>query len=200
MGLDDPGQARLMCAAQRALSWHADQTRKGSEIPYASHLFQVAGLVLEHGGDLDQAAAGFLHDSLEDVSAPEERRRREATLRDEFGEDVLRMVRDCTDTEEHESLENKAPWKERKSRYLGHLARVDSRSALVTACDKRHNLGALVGDVRAHGVQYLERFHAGAPDQVWYFERVVEALRDRVPRRLAQELEALLADFRTLVE
>jgi (p)ppGpp synthase/HD superfamily hydrolase len=200
VGVDGPDQARLTRAAQLALSWHADQPRKGSEIPYASHLLQVAGLVLEHGGDIDQAVAGFLHDSLEDVISPEERRAREETLRDEFGEGVLSMVRACTDTEEHEALGNKAPWKERKTRYLGHLAHVDLRSALVTACDKRHNLGALVGDVRAHGVQYLDRFHAGASDQVWYFDGVVEALRDRIPRRLAEEFEAVLADFRTLVE
>ena len=189
-----------MHAAQLALSWHADQSRKGSDVPYASHLLQVAGLVLEYGGDIDQAVAGFLHDSLEDVNSPEERRTREETLRHEFGEGVLRMVHACTDTEEHEALGSKAPWKERKSRYLDDLAHVDSRSALVTACDKRHNLGALVADVRAHGVRYLARFRAGAADQVWYFESVVEALRDRIPRRLAEELEAVLADFRTLVE
>jgi hypothetical protein len=110
------------------------------------------------------------------------------------------MVRACTDTEEDEALGSKAPWKQRKSRYLDHLVHADSRSALVTACDKRHNLGALVGDVRVHGVQYLDRFRAGAADQVWYLESVVEALHDRIPRRLAEELEAVLADFRTLVE
>jgi (p)ppGpp synthase/HD superfamily hydrolase len=200
VGFGGADQARLRRAAELALSWHADQTRKGSEVPYASHLLQVAGLVLEHGGDVDQAVAGFLHDSLEDVSSPEERRSREGILRDEFGEGVLRMVRACTDTGEHEALGSKAPWEERKSRYLEHLAHVDSLSALVTACDKRHNLGALVGDVRAHGARYLDRFRAGASDQVWYFEGVVNALRDRIPRRLAEELGALLADFRTLVE
>ena len=200
MGLDGPDQARLMRAAQLALSWHADQSRKGSGVPYASHLLQVAGLVLEHGGDVEQAVAGFLHDSLEDVSSPEERRAREETLRDVFGEDVLCMVRACTDTEENEVLGSKAPWKERKGRYLDHLAHVDSRSALVTACDKRHNLGARVGDVRIHGVQHLERFRAGASDQVWYFEGAVKALRDRIPRRLAEELETVLGDFRLLVE
>jgi (p)ppGpp synthase/HD superfamily hydrolase len=164
-----------------------------------SHLFQVAGLVLEHGGDVDQAVAGFLHDCLEDATSPEQRRAREGILRDEFGEDVLRMVRACTDTGEDEVLGRKAPWKERKSRYLEHLVHADARCALVTACDKRHNLGALVGDMRAHGVQYLDRFNAGATDQIWYFEGIVEALRDRLPRRLAEELEAVLADFRGLV-
>jgi GTP pyrophosphokinase len=200
VGFDGPDQTRLTRAAQLALSWHADQPRKGSEVPYASHLLQVAGLVLEHGGDIDQTVAGFLHDCLEDVSSPEERRAREGILRDEFGEEVLRMVRACTDTEEDETLGNKAPWKERKSRYLEHLLHADSRSALVTACDKRHNLGALVGDVRVHGAPHLERFRAGASDQLWYFEGVVAALRDRIPRRLAEELEAVLADFRSLVK
>jgi (p)ppGpp synthase/HD superfamily hydrolase len=197
--LDDPDRACLTRAAHFALAWHAEQHRKGSEVPYVSHLLQVAGLVLEHGGDVDQAVAGFLHDSLEDATSPEQRRAREGILRDEFGEDVLRMVRACTDTQESEFLGNKTPWKERKSRYLEHLVHADARCALVTACDKRHNLGALVGDVRARGVQYLSCFNAGATDQVWYFEGIVEALRDRLPRRLAEELEAVLADFRGLV-
>jgi (p)ppGpp synthase/HD superfamily hydrolase len=199
MALDGSDRARLTRAAHFAIAWHAEQQRKGSEVPYVSHLFQVAGLVLEHGGDVDQAVAGFLHDCLEDAISPEQRRAREGILRDEFGEDVLRMVRACTDTEEHEVLGNKAPWKERKSRYLEHLVHADARCALVTACDKRHNLGALVGDMRAHGVQYLDRFNAGAADQVWYFEGIVEALRDRLPGRLAEELDLVLDDFRALV-
>jgi len=180
VGLDGSDKARLTRAAHFALAWHAEQHRKGSEVPYVSHLLQVAGLVLEHGGDVDQAVAGFLHDSLEDATSPEQRRAREGILRDEFGEDVT-------------------PWKERKSRYLEHLVHADARCALVTACDKRHNLGAMVGDMRAHGVQYLDRFNAGASDQVGYFEGVVEALRERIPGRLAEELEAVLADFRGLV-
>jgi (p)ppGpp synthase/HD superfamily hydrolase len=199
VGFDAAGQARLTRAAQFAVAWHAGQARKGSDIPYASHLLQVAGLVLEHGGDVDQAAAGFLHDSLEDARSPEERSAREGILRDEFGEDVLRMVLACTDTAEDEFLGNKTPWKERKSRYLEHLAHADARSALVSACDKRHNLGSLVADVRAHGPGYLDHFSAGAPDQLWYFEGFVAALRERLPPRLVQELDEELADFRALL-
>ena len=200
MELDERDQARLTRATQLALSWHGAQFRKGSKIPYASHLLQVAGLVLEHGGDVDQAVAGLLHDSLEDVDSAEQRAHREQTIRGEFGAGVLDIVRACTDTEEDEALDNKAPWKERKTRYIDHLIDGDSRSALVAACDKRQNLGALVGDLRTHGIDYLKRFRAGASDQVWYFESVNDALRDRIPRRLALELETNLADFRALVE
>ena len=199
MAFDAADQARLTRAAQLAFSWHADQFRKGSEVPYASHLLQVAGLVLEHGGDVDQAVAGFLHDSLEDARSPEERSAREEALRDDFGEEVLRIVLACTDTAEDEFLGNKAPWKQRKSRYLDHLRHADARSALVGACDKRHNLGAFITGVRTHGVGYFGNFRAGAADQLWYFESVVDSLRDRVPRRLAEKLKTLLTDFRRLV-
>ena len=34
---------------------HRDQTRKGTPIPYISHLMTVAALVVEHGGNEDQA-------------------------------------------------------------------------------------------------------------------------------------------------
>lgn len=55
----------------RALAWaselHRDQRRKGSDVPYLTHLLSVSSLVVEHGGDEDQAIAGLLHDSIEDV-------------------------------------------------------------------------------------------------------------------------------------
>jgi (p)ppGpp synthase/HD superfamily hydrolase len=36
---------------------HAEQIRKQTDIPYISHLIGVAGIVLEHGGDADEAIA-----------------------------------------------------------------------------------------------------------------------------------------------
>ncbi len=51
---------------------------------------------------------------------------------------------------------------------------------LVAACDKRHNLFALVWDVRTHGPGYLERFNSAPREQLWYFEAIVGAIRGRV--------------------
>ena len=47
-------------------SVHRTQTRKGKPTPYVAHLLSVAALVLEDGGDEDEAIAALLHDSLED--------------------------------------------------------------------------------------------------------------------------------------
>ena len=54
----------------RALTYaaiaHREQRRKGSDTPYVAHLLSVCSLVLEHGGDEDQAIAALLHDVVED--------------------------------------------------------------------------------------------------------------------------------------
>ena len=60
---------RLADAATFAMGIHAEQTRKGAETPYIGHLLGVASLVLENGGDEDQAIAGLLHDAIEDQGA-----------------------------------------------------------------------------------------------------------------------------------
>jgi (p)ppGpp synthase/HD superfamily hydrolase len=38
---------------------HRSQTRKGTSIPYISHLMTVAALVVEHGGNEDQAIGAW---------------------------------------------------------------------------------------------------------------------------------------------
>jgi (p)ppGpp synthase/HD superfamily hydrolase len=184
--------ALVPAALAFALRVHAGQTRKGRAVPYASHLFQVAGLVLEYGGDAEQVAAALLHDSAEDSV--------EATPRElaaRFGASVAQIVADCTDTLQGDRPDRKSPWRERKTRHLAHLARVDARSALVAACDKLHNLRELLRDLRAEGTQTFARFNAGAADQLWYFEGVSAALASKLPAALAEELTGGVHALRT---
>src|SRR5690242_6508018 len=82
---------RLAEAAAFAFDIHAEQRRKGTTIPYIAHLMSVAALVLEHGGDEDQAIAGLLHDAIEDVGAEPE-----AIINDRFGRRVASKVRACS--------------------------------------------------------------------------------------------------------
>ncbi len=49
-----------------AVTAHADQQRKSTNIPYISHLLAASGSVLEAGGEEDQAIATLLHDVVED--------------------------------------------------------------------------------------------------------------------------------------
>lgn len=45
---------------------HREQCRKGTSIPYISHLMAVSAIVLENGGDEDAAIGALLHDAAED--------------------------------------------------------------------------------------------------------------------------------------
>lgn len=190
----------LSLATDLAWRWHGHQTRRGKTAPYMSHLLQVQGLVLEHGGSRDQAIAALLHDSLEDAETPAERREREGEIDTQFGSAVLGIVLDCTDTTRDEAGATKGPWRERKERYVAHLAQAAEPSLLVAACDKRHNLGDLVGDLRLEGIETLERFNAGPTEQMWYFESLEAIFRTQVPERLARDLSDLVEAFRSAID
>src|SRR3712207_451220 len=75
---------------------HRDQLRKGSRVPYMTHLMSVSALVLEHGGSEHQAIAGLLHDAVED--APKGIGGAVLVeIRSRFGHDVADIVRACSD-------------------------------------------------------------------------------------------------------
>ena len=91
-----PLSERFDQALAYAARHHRTQLRKGSRVPYLSHLMSVSALVLEHGGSEDQAIAALLHDAVEDAPAgqgPAVLRE----IRERFGEAVARIVEACSD-------------------------------------------------------------------------------------------------------
>ena len=187
-------RAQFAEALRFALEAHGDQKRKGTEIPYVSHLVQVAGLVLEHGGDVEQAIAGLLHDVIEDCESVDA-----STIYKCFGPEVARIVNSCTDVLEGEPSKEKSEWLKRKQRYIEHLCDADVRVKLVAACDKLDNLRSLVADLHADGVSTLDRFRGTPAQTCWYYEGVRKALGTDLPRRLLFELDALNVEFQRLV-
>src|SRR5205085_11747027 len=107
---------------------HKSQLRKGTGVPYVSHLLAVAGIALEHGADEDEAIAALLHDAIEDqggAATREEIRRR-------FGDRVVGIVDGCSDTD----VSPKPPWRERKEAYIAHVRDASPSVRLVSAADK----------------------------------------------------------------
>ena len=47
----------LRRALHDAASWHFGQVRKGTEVPYVSHLLAVCAAVMDEGGSEDEAIA-----------------------------------------------------------------------------------------------------------------------------------------------
>jgi (p)ppGpp synthase/HD superfamily hydrolase len=67
---------------------HQDHVRKASQIPYISHLLSVTALVLQDGGDEDEAIAALLHDAVEDQGGEQTL----ALIREKFGDKVAKIV------------------------------------------------------------------------------------------------------------
>ena len=148
---------------------HATQRRKGSDVPYLSHLLGTCSIAFEYGASEEQAIAALLHDAIEDVQPTDEARAAVAA----FGAEVLRIVEGCTDSDTHP----KPPWHERKEAYVAHVADADGPILLVSAADKLHNARSIVSDLRHFGPGTWDRFTGGRDGSLWYYRALVDAFR-----------------------
>ena len=174
---------RLAEAFATAVRLHGGQVRKGSPIPYISHLMAVTALVLEQGGSEEEAIGALLHDAAEDQGgAPvlEE-------IQHRFGRRVAELVRGCSD-----SLESpKAPWRERKEAFLERLPSASDAVLNVVLADKVHNAGSLVRDLEREGNRAWRHFSASPEETLWYYVQVADCLRRRPDPRRAPQLAEL---------
>ena len=195
-------------AVEYARIAHAAQFRKGTPIPYVYHLLGVSSIVLEYGGNEDQAIAGLLHDVLEDCGAAHE-----ATIRAQFGEAVAKIVKDCTDgtSETKTKLDTPeakyADWRQRKLAYIASLEAKPLDSLLVSASDKLHNARAIVSDAHGDaGLRVFDRFKAGREGTLKYYESLARVLvkrsADGQPRfhELAKEFDRTVAAMHEVAE
>ena len=156
---------------------HKDQVRKGTGIPYISHLLAVSALVIEHGGNEVQTAAALLHDVIEDTENDE------FMLRALIDESVADIVVACSDTQK----KPKPPWRERKEKYLQHLREMIAESEvnpaiLVALADKVHNAETTADTVLHTGKTAKEiyddpNFNAKVDEQKWWYTSLVTQFR-----------------------
>ena len=158
---------RFELAMQYANIVHAGQVRKGTTIPYISHLMAVASIALEHGANESEAIGALLHDAGEDAGGDE----RIADIAHRFGDDVAAIVRGCSDT----TITPKPPWRQRKEAYIAHIHDATASVILVSAADKLHNSRAILHDYHTIGDAVWARFSASQRDIVWYYRSLVEA-------------------------
>jgi GTP pyrophosphokinase len=163
---------------------HRIQTRKGNGAPYIGHLLGVASIVIDDGGNEDEAIGALLHDAAEDQGG----RERLDEIRNRFGEPVARIVEDCTDSWETP----KRPWIERKRAYVEHARTLPAPSLRVSAADKVHNAYAILRDLRNTGEQVWSRFNAAADDVIEYYEDLVRSFRQAGGGKLVEELERIV--------
>jgi (p)ppGpp synthase/HD superfamily hydrolase len=185
MGLYSPRIDSALCFAARL---HANQRRKGTDIPYIVHPMHVALLLDRYGFGEDVLIAGLLHDVVEDTPCGL------AELREEFGDKVADLVDWCT------GLDKSFSWEVRKQATVERLRAAPVEAKAVACADKAHNLNTIVDALERGEADFWSRFSRGPESQLVYFRGLVEALGTdfvhpilRELQRALQRLEACLA-------
>lgn len=174
---------------------HARQKRKGTVIPYVSHLLAVSGLVLEQGASEEEAIGALLHDSIEDQGEgyPGGVEALCDAIRERFGEAVLAIVKGCTDGD-HE-VRKRLSYMERKGRYIEHITEASPSVRLVSCCDKTHNARAILADYRTLGEDLWGRFNGGRDGTLWYYRALVEAFQNTGSNAIIDELDRVVSEI-----
>lgn len=178
---------RFAEAQAYAFHLHANHTRKGSNIPYIAHLLAVTALVLEDGGDEDQAIAALLHDAVEDCGGWE----RLEDIRQKFGDHVAMIVELCTDA----FTTPKPPWRERKEMYIGHIQEAPVEVLRVSVADKLHNARSILADLRQDGDLVWQRFNGGKEGTLWYYRSLLPIYQRAYPTGMVEELGRVVAEI-----
>ena len=159
---------------------HAGQCRKGTTIPYITHVVEALAIVAPLTEDEEVRAAAVLHDVLEDTQ----------TAREEFvqyfGERVAALVAsESEDKREDQPAED--TWATRKQETIKHLAGASLEAKIIALGDKLSNVRAMHRDYEVIGEKLWERFNEKDPvKQGMYYGSLANVFwRDEVIRKTA---------------
>lgn len=170
---------KIHYAIEFATIKHANQKRKGTDIPYIVHPMEVMQILTENGCSEDIIVAGILHDTLEDTDTEFEE------IKDNFGEYVARLVAS-------ESEDKSKSWEERKQATINHLASAPDDEAICCLADKLSNLRSIYYDCLRLGDQVWERFKREKEKIEWYYISIAEATERLSERKIWNEYKELL--------
>jgi len=190
--------AKFTSAVDYARHIHIER-RKGTDIPYMTHLLGVASLVMGEAGRAgfqvteDMVIAALLHDAVEDHGGL----LRQQDIEQNFGPNVARMVEGLSDSFS-EDASKKLSWMERKQAYIQRLRGEPEDVRLISAADKLYNARAILEDYREIGPKVWDRFKRGRSDQIWYFDELIAVFKSFGTSGVVEELERVVEELRII--
>ena len=166
-------------AFQMALELHQNQLRKNTHAPFMTHLLAVSSLVCENIGFLSQSPKdsedaviiAMLHDTIEDQGGMHTYHR----LKSEFGKTIADGVLALSDSTP-DTPDSKPSKAERNAVYREKLRHASPEIALISCCDKIHNLRTMASDylVAPTPDVFWGAFSASPHDTVANYEKLGE--------------------------
>lgn len=183
---------RFVDALVYAVRLHADQHDAGDGQPYVGHLLRVTGLVIGDGGSENEAIAALLHDAAEDQGGL----RRLAEIHRRYGEQVARIVNECTDS----YLGDRKPsWPERKRQYVEHLGDSSSGTLRVSMADKLDNVRTLLCDYPVQGGDLWSHSGRKLEDVRQYYDSLAKSFEELRPGPLADEFRRTVDELKRVL-
>ena len=151
---------------------HEGQVRKGTTIPYFTHVMEAMEIVSRITKDKEVRAAAVLHDTLEDTCTTKKE------LIHVFGSRVANLV-----AEESENKREDKPaeetWMIRKMETIEHLSKASKEARKIALGDKLSNIRAMYRDYRVDGEKLWEKFNnPDSKEQGMYYCRLANAFRE----------------------
>lgn len=151
---------------------HAGQLRKGTSIPYFTHVMEAMEIVSRMTEDEELRAAAVLHDTLEDTDTTKEE------LVQLFGERVANLVA-AESENKREDQPAEETWWIRKQETIEHLSKASTEVKMIALGDKLSNVRAMHRDYEVIGEELWQRFNEKDPvRQGMYYGLLANVFRE----------------------
>jgi len=135
---------------------HAGQKRKGTTIPYITHVIEAMEIVSRMTEDEEIRVAAVLHDTLEDTETTKEE------LIEAFGPRVADLVA-AESEDKRKDLPEEKTWRIRKEETIKHLKKASTEVKMIALGDKLSNIRAMTRDYRVIGEKLWQKFNEKDP-------------------------------------
>ncbi len=149
-------QPLLQKAMVFAAMKHEGYVRKGTTIPYFTHVMEAMEIVSRMTEDEKVRAAAVLHDTLEDTPTTKEE------LIHFFGRRVADLVAAESENKRRDRPEAET-WLERKLETIRHLEKAGTEIRMIALGDKLSNIRAIYRDYQVYGDRLWEKFNNPDP-------------------------------------
>ena len=146
----------LQKAMEFAAGKHESHVRKGSTIPYFTHVMEAMEIVSRMTDDEEIRAAAVLHDTLEDTGTDYEE------LEKAFGRRVADLVAAVSEDKKKDRPAAET-WMDRKHESVEHLEEADTDVLMIALGDKLSNVRAMTRDYERIGEELWKKFNNSNP-------------------------------------
>lgn len=163
---------------------HDGQTRKGGDIPYIVHPYEVAMRAFTYTKNEDLISSALLHDVIEDCNVTTE------TLNKEFNSNITKLVNEVSHKEG-----NFSDWKEKKAFYCNQLLNISPDAAIITACDKMANMFAYGEKYKVDPDFVLKALKHSHDEWRWYYDLVFTNIKNILPEDVKNDYSKMFNEY-----